>query len=330
MSLEETQVASIAEPVEVETLTDGQRDEWLKGGTDTIPAIETDKKAEPVTIEEKRVVPKQKTPADTEKRFQEILKERKEATARADRLEAEVAELKKGGEKKVEEKKVEAVAEVKEPERPKRPRRPDFSTDELYEAAMDKHEGELLEYPAKKAAFDSAKASFEKQQENFKTRQEKVTNAWKAIADKGRELYSDWDKVAFDANLPIVEHDPIERYLRDSEPEVAAHLLQYLGINRKDLDRISALSSREQFKEMEAIETALREELKLGGKVETKKDEPKPETKKVTAALKPPSEVGGKGTSPEDEEEAALKDGDVDRYIEVANKRDLAARRRGK
>jgi hypothetical protein len=320
---EETQ---IAEPVSAETLDDIQRDDkgntardrWLKGGSDEIPAVE---KPKIVTPEPKH---KQKGPEDTEKRFQELLADRKKEKERADKLEADIAELKKVRA----EVKTEPVAEIKEPERPKRPRRAEFASDELYEAALDKHETSLLEYPAKKAAFDAAKAENDKSkaaQDEFSKSQ---LAKWTSIKAKSEELFgADFWKEA----QPLNFHPFVWNYLQDyADNEIVAKILNHFVEQPKELERINKLTAKEKTKALDEIESSLTEE----HKEETeKKEDKKSDVKVITQAKKPPAEIGGRGSTPTDEEDAALeeykKTGDSTRMRDLANRRALTERKRG-
>lgn len=348
----------VAEPVEVEDLNEEQHASWLKTGD--LPTKETKTKPEDSsTSKPAEKAADDTTDADgkiaesgtakkgkTDERFQELLRERKEAKERADRLEAELAELRKKSEGGGDGKKADsstakpAVNQPAAPEKPKRPRLADFEEYEVYEAALDKYEEAMLEFPKKKADYEQHKAQFDKRLSEIQTRESKITETWKSIAEEGRKIYDkDWDKAAFEPTLPIVEGDPVERYLRDSEPATAAHMLQYLGLNKADLERINGLSARQQFKEMEALEQAISEELGTGSKtpaVTAKKKAPQQQStvKRVSDSKKPPEELGGKGTAAGDEEEAALRHGtetgDYTRYHEIVNKREIARKKAGR
>jgi hypothetical protein len=324
-------------PVEVEDLNDEQRDTWRKTGDLPVkPKAEDSAPSKPVAAkpasEKKAESGTAKKKPDQESNWRQLEADRNSYKTRAEALEKENAELKSKSPAQAvpDEKKAASLAastaEPQAPERPKRPRLSDFTTNETYEAAMDKHEEAMLEYPAKRKAFDDAKSNFEKQRASLTERQQQVQEKWKAIESKGVEIYGkdEYAKIVKSQDLPIYQHDPVERFLRDCEPETAAHMLQYLGMKRKDLERIITLPAREQFRELEALESAMSEEL-TGTKPEAKKNEPP--KKEVTAAKKPPSEVGGKGVAAEDESEAALKAGDVDRYIALENAKDIAKRK---
>lgn len=340
-------------------MNDAQRSQWLRTGEHPEakpPEAKTDEAKE--SKGEKRETNRDegrnwKFLRESKERAENETRKEREAREKAERERDEWKAKAEAASKPVEKKAETTTAEPKEPERPKRPKLAEFPNDmNAYEAAMDKYDEAMLKYPAQKAAFDAAKADADKQTETAKERQQRVIDSWKTIGAKGKELYGeDWTKYAFANDLPIIEHDPVERYLRDSEPEIAAHLLQYLGINRKDLERIAGLTSRQQFKELEALEEALRDELKIGGKVEAKtaptekeiaaakaetedkeekaEAEEKP-IRRVSAAPKPPAEVGGKGTPTEDPLRAAVASRNFEKFRDIANQRDIERRKRGR
>ncbi len=316
-------------PKEIEHLSDEERNTWLRtGDVPALPQKEESAPSKPGEAPAKEASAKKaesgtakKQKPDQERNWRQLETERDTLKAEAEALKKELAASKvKPEEKKSEETKAASLAvtnEPKAPERPKRPRLSDFQTNETYEAAMDKHEEAMLEYPAKKAAFEAAKAENDKRIASLTERQAKVNEAWREIETQGNEIYGkeDWKKIV---NLPIYQNDPVELYLRGSEPKIAAHLTQYLGLKTDDLKRIITLPILQQFEELKALETAMREELKLGGtkqEAETKE----PPKKEVTAAKKPPSEVGGKAAASGDPIEAALKRGDSDEYQRLMN-----------
>jgi hypothetical protein len=329
-------VAEETQHVEVENYTTEQRDKWIRTGVrpgdeEIKPKAGESATPKPVDAEKSAVEKNAESGTARRKPDQERnWKELREKAAKADKLEKELAELKAGKttEAPKDEKTAASLAAPSSgpqpPERPKRPKLAEFKDVPEWETAMEKYEDELLTYPAKKQAFDDAKANFDKQQTLLNEKNKAVNDAWAKITEKGREIYGEdgWKKAITESNLPIYQHDPVERFIRDSEPETAAHLFRYFSLKRADLERIIALPARQQFKELEALETAMQQEL---GKAEP---EAEPPTKEVTAARKPPSEVGSKGTSPSgDPALAALKRGDQEGYRKIMNDRDIAARK---
>jgi hypothetical protein len=319
--------AAVLEPIEVEDLTPPQRDEWLKTGDRPAkeqkePAAKKEESApsEPAADKDGKKAESGTAKNKTEERFQEILKDRAE-------LRRELDELKKKLEAPRDEKKEaasSAAAPAEKPTAPEKPKRAAFASDEEYEKAYEET------YLPKKKAFDDATAAFEKQQAEINERQKGLLGSWKGIADKGKEIYGegDWRKVTESyKDFQIFAGDPFEVQLRSAEPEVAARFMQYMSLKPKDVERIMKLPIREQFKELDALETALREE--LGGKkaAEKKEETPPKKEKELTKAGKPPQEIGGTAATSEDEAEAALKRGDGEAYRNIMNKREIDKRK---
>jgi len=344
---DETAVAAppaveIAEPVEVEHLNDSQRESWIKTGDLPVKAKpEAPPASKPVdagaaAVEKKAESGTAKKKPDQERNWRTLESERDTFKSRAEALEKELADAKgkaAPADKPAEDKKVADLATPglpTEPERPKRPRFSEFTDAGKYEEAMDAYEQALPTYQAKKAAFDRAKADFEKQQAVFTERQKKVGETWKAISDKGIELYGkdEWSKIIANSDFPVYQNEPVEVWLRETgatDPEMGAHMAQYFSLKREDLQRIVQLPAKQQYRELQALEAAMEEELSGN------KPAAVPPKKEVTAAKKPPHEVGGKAAgSPADEAEAALKRNDIDAYMEIMNKRDVAKRKIGR
>jgi hypothetical protein len=174
-------------------------------------------------------------------------------------------------------------------------------------------------YEAQKAQADKAKTEIEQYN---KTVQEKSTTAF-ALAT---ERHADFKEKALDPKLEIRWGSPVDEWILQliigDRPEIGTEMLYHFGTNREELKRINSLPRTSQHRELAKLEDTL-----SGTKTE-EPPPPKEKAKVVTDALPPPKEVGGKGTAAEDEEEAALKANNVDRYIELANKRELAQRKK--
>lgn len=209
---------------------------------------------------------------------------------------------------------------------------------EKYEASLDKYERELAEYQPKHDAWRKANESFENWKKETTARRDKVNGTWKGIADKGKELIPDWDQLmkSPEANGTIQIGDPIERYCRDlgdeGRADVAARLVEYLLRKPEDLKRIQGLNAKKQMEEYAALEVAILDELSGKSKEEP---EQKPE-RKLTSAGKPPVQVGGGNSSPDDDgsPDAAFQRKDLTQeqrgelYRERMNKRDAEKRRK--
>lgn len=318
-------------PVEVFDLTPEQRETWLKtGDRPAKPVKEESAPSEPVKKAESGTAKQDKTAEEKAAEKDRNWKQLREKADRVDTLEAELAELRKAGGKK-DEKSAESSTAVpaEKPQAPVKLKRADFASDDEYEKAYEE------KYLPEKRAFDTATAAFEKQQAEITERQKGLLGSWKGIADKGKELLgeADWKKVTDAYNeFQVFAGDPFEVHLRGAEPEIAARFMQYMSLKPGDVKRIIKLPLREQFKELDALESALRTELGKAAappKSETTEKPPKKE-KEITAAGKPPSEPGGQAATTEDEADAALKRGDGESYRRIMNEREMSKRRAGR
>jgi hypothetical protein len=329
----------------VEKLSPEQRDSWrLTGNLPEAPAeaapAKTDEKpvktepkagAEPVTAK-----PKHKT---AEERKAELKAEiesiaRKKAEAKTEFEEFENWKKAKGSDGKpaesstaaATEPKVTEVREPQPPERPKRPRMAEFPNDlAAYEAAMDKYDEAMLAYPPTLHAYETAKAQNEKAKADILAFNKKVEEGWKTKVATAQEKHGDFNDVAFDKTLGILipQGGPIDHWLFDSDH--GAELLYHFGKNRDELKRITALNWNAQNRELAKLEETL---FATAEPKETEEEE-KPEPKKVTAAGKVTSEVGGRATVDADPVKAASARKNFAEFRKAANERDLARRKRG-
>jgi hypothetical protein len=319
--------------VPLDKLSDEQRHNWLKTGDvpreEIQPSSDDSATSKPGAKSDAKAAEsgtaKQSKSSTADKNWRELESDRNRERERAEKAEARLKELEAGktGDKESEAK-VSAIPE--RPEAPVKPKRADYESDELYEKAYEE------EYLPKKMAFDAATKAFEKHMEQIGKRTDALNAKWKGIKEEGEKLYGSdgWKKAAeaFEAHS-IYQGDPFEVYVRESTPEIGAHFMQYMSLKPKDVERITALPVGQQWTEFRAIEQAMREELELDEK-KPKAEEPKPKPKVVSSALPPPAVVGGTGTTPEDEEKAALrasKEGNPGPYMALMNRRDATKRK---
>jgi hypothetical protein len=335
-----TVAAPPAEPIEVEEMhaDSPEYQNYLKTGevpakpqpgesATPKPGDATQKGADAKSAESGTAKPPKEKPSQSQN-WRQLEADRNRERERAEKAEARLKELEAKAAPKTETsaKPLDSLPPITGlPEAPAKPKRADFADDAAYEKAFEE------DYLPKKVAFDAATKTFEKQMAQAKERHDQLAIKWKGIKDKGVELYGEekWKEAAnsYDA-FNVYGGDPVEVYMRESTPEIAAHFLQYLSLKPADMKRIVSLPPGEQWKELWAIETAMREELKLdaGKEKPPKSEEPKPKAKVVSDALPPPKEVGGQASVSEDEEQAALrkaKDGDPGPYMALTNKREL-------
>ena len=351
----QTPIADSSPAVTPETMNKEQRAVWLKTGK--LPEIEPTKaESAPAKTDEKAVTaPAEGGTAPASEAGKSQQPPRKTAAERKAELGSEIQALlerrgvlksedfwkefdefrKTKGEKRADapaakEPAVSEVREPKEPERPKRPKRADFTTEEAYETAMEKHDEALMEYPAKKAAYDTAKAQAEEAKAKIETWNKQVEQSWKERVEAAQGKHEDFNEKAFAKDLPIVQGSPVDEWILLADS--GAEMLYHLATHRDELTKLNEMKRPAQHKALAKLD----EELGGSGEITPKEEEaekappPKPETKKVTAAGKPPVEVGGKGTVEADPIKTAVAKGDFKSYRTLMNDKDIARRKQGK
>lgn len=191
--------------------------------------------------------------------------------------------------------------------RPVRPKSEEFNTYPEYEAAEDKYLEDLADWKADQR--DKLKAQSQQEAEVAKSNQQRA-ESWKERQESFRTQTPDYDAAVAKADSEPCSVAMVE-FMLDSEHGAA---LQYhLATHVEDLRRIAALAPLAQIKELTKIEASL----------ESKTPAPTPTTKKpTTGASKPPTELSGRATAPEDEAASAIEAGDFDRYRRIMNARD--------
>jgi hypothetical protein len=121
-------------------------------------------------------------------------------------------------------------------------------------------------------------------------------------------------------NDKILPGTVLDGWLIDSD-----HGAEIMYHYAKNPDELTALLEKPPFAQTRIL-TKLED--KLAGEVSTEKKETAP-APQVTKAPKPASEVGGRGTAPEDAAFAAAKDGNFRAFKEEVNRRELERARRG-
>lgn len=320
----ESSTAAVAEPIEVEELNDGQREEWIKSGD--LPLKETAVSDDSATSKPGKATEKTGAAKEAESGTAETKSDKQTRNWRAlekerDELKARLEKLEKPAGEKVAAPPAAEFVEPKPPERPKRPVLTEFKTTAEFDVAMDKYDTDMEGYSAKNRAYGEAKAQAEKTKTEIQAFNKQVEDKWKGMVEKATEKHPDFKDVALSNELAkqIPMGSPVDEWVLQAE--VGAEMLYYLGQKPEELKRILALSRPAQHRELAKLEDTL---------AGTSKAEEKPKPKVVSSALAPPHEVGGKGVVAQDEEAQALKEGDTDRYMELANKRELAARKAGR
>lgn len=244
---------------------------------------------------------------NAEERIAELISDRK-------RLEAELREERS---RKLEAPKAEPAKETKAVEPPKRPNPYTFKgTPEEFDKAMDDYEKARDEYSERKFA--------EKQLANARNQ------VFVARVNEARERYGaeKFDETIEPVSKAIMEQalPTVKAYMQRSE--MFAHLLYVIGGTEKSLDDFMATAKSDDIaaiRKLAYLEIEIGKELAKGKeKSDDKKsddnsddpnkkapaDKKEPPAEPKPRAPKPPSEVGGRGTTPPDEEMAAVRAND--------------------
>lgn len=200
-----------------------------------------------------------------------------------------------------------------------------FKTFEEFDEAKDKYFEDLTDFKTKEALRQA-------DQERAQKASEQVLNQQMTEA---RKQYADFDEVAGPILKSVFENKEIHGAVKQAinNSPVLPHLLYGLGGNQKQLDNLVALSKSdpiEAIKRLGAIEDLVIQELAKasgakdqGGDADAGKKSPV-ETK--PRAPKPPSEVGGRGTAPEDALVAAARANDFGSFDAEQTRRARASR----
>lgn len=303
---DEVKVQEQAQPTvaeRVSKLEGTSRDKWLETGK--LPEIEVVKtesdsstdatQAKTAEKDSKEQTPK---PSRREARILELLNENK-------RLTSEIEKSKTG---KTEEKPADRAATKEEVKAATaKPELKDFTTyEDWVEALTDWKADQRVT-----AKFDEDRKSREvaaKTSEVDKANKE-IEHIWMERVNESKKLHDDYEKVAFNKDLPIKSGSVVDRWILESEhgPEV----LYYLGSKPDELTRINSLGQVSQARELTKIES----------------DFEKAPAKKITKAPPPPAQVNGNGTISNDPVDEALKAGNFRKYMEEQNARELKSRK---
>lgn len=325
------ETSSTAQEVEQEIPSAGpERIEWQKTGkttpkADSTPAPEVDKtKSAPAS--ETGKVQEKKSPAA--ERLEEVLADLKSAGLTP----AELKTYKREAAKQTQAE----PSPAKQPEAQKleAPKEPDMK-DPKYAGndGWEKYEADVKQFNKDNAKYEANQAV-----EKFKSDQVKAEQSKKFDAEvvEAKKRYPDFDKIApavatainQDAQIPYA----VKQVIEDSP--VFFDLTYVLGENTEALaefQKLARTDPRAAIKKVILMEQGI--EAKLAGTDAARNDKGQfqPTTEKkgktVSSAPEPPRELGGKGTPPADEVEAALESDDQAAYNAAKNRRDLASRK---
>lgn len=297
--------------------------EWKRTGEFPEPKAEESapsQKTEQTLPEKTESAPAPDATKQQEKRQEynwKALREAKESAERRVReLEAEAAKhTGKQDEKSAES----STAKPEANEPPKKPLLENFENYQAFEEAMDKYFESLADFKADQRLTkfkEEQKAEAEKKaaEESSRTRQQNHAKNWK----ESTQTLKDFDQVARNEDgslviLPLLRSNPVIDDFVYESPAVG-QLIYHLTQNLDEAERITGLAP------LEAVRELVKLELNLSNGTSASPAKPKP-----AAPPKPPTELSGTNTAPEDEALAALEAGDVRRYNRIMNQRDLAA-----
>lgn len=269
----------------------------------------------------------QKDKPATENRFQKLSRENKELRERLNRLESAQPrrDNPQASQPAADQKTDTAAAQPKAAPKPKiddvdpKTSQPKYKTFAEYEEAKD-------EWNRKEAIREFQETTAKTQREqNLAHSKQVIAQEFGKRVEAARAKYADFDEVALNPDLPIKEGSPVDIFTLDSAN--GTDVLQFLGKNPGELDRINKLSPVAQIRELTKIEL---EVSKVAAKPAAAAAGENPSAKPVTQAGRPPHQLSGKGTVTKDAVEQAVEDGDQDTYMREQTARDLARRRKGK
>jgi len=301
------------------SLSDTQRDHWLKTGD--LPESKVEPQAPPLKDEvapvadsaehaplEAPAVEPSTEPAkvakprdDIKARLGQLAEQRRIEKERADRLEAEVADLRA---------KVAPPAPVAPAVEPAEPKLDDFLSDPDPYAAYARAVGK---WEAKQQI-----AQFQAEQAQRVQRDRDIARV-DAVMAEGPKKYPDWDLTPLQGHMD----GPSAAYVAALifESPLSVELLYHFSKTPAEARRLAA---------MEPLAAA-----RAFGSLESQLSTPPPSriatpTKTVSTAPEPPQTLGSRHTpNAGDEVEAAILAGDTGRYIEAENRRELAKMKAG-
>ena len=335
-----TEVIEQQSVVHPEEMTDKQRERWLLTGEH--PEVKPNKAApapaktpakdaasQPASTTEEK--PKSKTAADRKLELSAEIKDllEKRGVLRDEEFWQKFDEFRKTPVREVKTESQPVVAkplvEPPEPERPKRPKLIEYSTTAEYEAAMDKYDDAMLDYPAKKASYDKAKADAAENQQKMEST---LRAGWKRVNERYPDA-TEKSKAVFQALVENQNLMPQVTWFLNST-EILPDMLYALGGQFK-LDEFLELGKNNPAKAIRVLATMEKDILdELEKKPAKDDDEVIPrEPKKVSQAPPPPREVGGQASVPADPIKSAVARRDFDSFAQEANRRDIQRKKRG-
>lgn len=321
-------------------MNDTERDQWLKDGTMPEPkakeetgetVVEQNPADKPADKPEEVVDTKEEVEVQTGKtgdRKKQISDQIHEAIAKRDQIRAELVEEEN---KKANSKKAEVKAEAKtEPKtlkekvdviRAKAAERIASDQNANYDDIM----ADMMTEIGRVSAEETIREDRTREAERSKAKEVAEVNKviekqWVESVKMARTIHEDFDAVALDPTLPILQGTVADSFVLESAH--GTEVLYYLGQHRDELDRINKLNPIAQARELVKIEMKIASPEKTDKveKIEKTEVAPKP----VSKAPPPSREVGTRTVSHTDEAVEALNAGDFESYQRVQNERQFS------
>jgi len=152
----------------------------------------------------------------------------------------------------------------------------------------------------------------EENKSKIETKNKEIVEKWNQSVTDAKKKYSDFEEKCFGEGFNIVEGSVLDRWCLESE--LGTDVLYHYATHPEEFAKLNQIANPVQ---------AAREIARLEVKILEK---PKPVAKLVSDAPKPPSEVSGRGTATDDPIAAALASGDMEKYMDLMNKKERAER----
>jgi hypothetical protein len=336
-------VKPVAEPSAAEpntTLTPSIREQWNQ---EHMPKTEKSATPDAPKAAKSEGKPESATESETVKEPQEKGSKKLTADERIAQLEATIEKIRKSAgkaePKQAEETKAEPVTRqpVVVKAKLEAPKEPDMK-DPKYAGAdgWEKYEADIRQYTKDLAKYEAAVASKDaveqyKQEQLQKQQAEKVAKEFAAAEQKYPD-YKEKSQPLIDALIGEMQAAPEAKTIHPvileaigSNP-LCADILYVLGPNKDEFLALARSNPVAALEKVAVIKHLISEEFAKAKPAESKepKEEKKTPVETVTRAPKPPSEVGGRATTADDEGQQAAKSGDF-RSAKAAWTRDYVA-----
>lgn len=199
-----------------------------------------------------------------------------------------------------------------------------YASEEAFEAAYE-------EYLTAKVTGDVEKRHAKQMQETRIAEQNRIQQQrWQNSLKLAMERHSDFAKVCEldkdgkfqSAELKTIKDNGVlDAFCLDSE--IGAQILYHLAAHPGEVRRIQEMSSFAAARELTRLEDRL-----SGSRSGPGERQAAGSPKRNQGPPTPPAEVGGKGSAPRDEEEAAAEAGDFRRYMKAANENEFRKKRK--